>query len=353
MPTNIELQGATTLKQVASLLIQRDMAKSKLLKLFPVVKYNETELVFERMQVAVGQQHARGDGGPTGPVPKRGVDQMKVVPSKFGDHFVITEDEFIGLREIGDISKFMADDKKISQAVVDMTDRYIVRLHTNIANMLMNGTYSVFDATGRERDRLIYSIPQYTPGTLFDDFAASTPMKYIRDLIPKLELGVSVNFRSGSILCSRPTANLVLNNANAADIFGKRREVGATFNSIDDVNKLLLANDLPQFEIVEDGYYPGPVQSGKPSNFTRFLTNGKMVLIGAREDGAPIGDYRLTRAAQNANSGPGEWYTVEDNRQRSPWGMILSMGHNGGPVPYYPEGIAVINAAASNSTAFN
>jgi hypothetical protein len=352
MPTNTELQGATILREVASHLLERDIAKSKLLKLFPLVKRDETTLVFERQQVRVGQQHARGNDGPTGPVPKRGIDQFSVPASKYGDHYMITEGELIEKRAMGDIAKFMSTDKQTAAGVADLEDRYIARLHTNIANMLMNGTYTAADATGREMVREIYAIPQYTPNTLFDELGTATPLTYIRNLIPRLELGVSVNFRSGVILCSRPTANLILNNSNAADMRGVRRDAGATINSIEDVNKLLAANDLPQIEVIDDGFYPGPVVSGRPTNFTRFLTNGKMVLLGARDDNQPIGEYRLTRAAQN-NSQPGEWYTVEDNRQQnSKHHILLSMGHNGGPVPYYPEAIAVINAAPSNSSQF-
>ena len=99
------------------------------------------------------------------------------------------------------------------------------------------------------------------------------------------------------------------------------------------------------------GYYTDP-PSGAPT-FTRFITNGKMILVGVRTDGEPFGEYRLTRTAQNPEGAPGEWYSVEDLRQKEPFSVILRQGHNGGPVPYYPEALAVINAAASNSTAFN
>lgn len=345
--TTLEQQGALTLREIMPLLIQQDASKKKLLQIFPLTPANEWKLVYERLQVGVGLQGGRGVGGELSPVPKRGIDQMAVDPGMFGDKYVITEDELNKLRDVGDLTKFSTYDKQVNWGTIDMKDRAIHRYCVNIANMLLNGVCRSTNAIGREVDVQVYNIPQYTPSTLFSDLASATPLRYLRDLIPALELGVSANFRDGSMLMSRPTANLILNNSNAADLGGKRLAAGSTFNSIEDVNKILAANDLPTIETVDDGYYPGPVQSGRPSNFTRYFTNGKILLAGKRDDGAPLGEYRLCRAMQNAGGKGGEWYTVEDNTQRAPWNLILNMGHNGGAVPFYPEGFAVINAAVA------
>ena len=350
---NLELQGALAMREVLPLMIQKDASKSKLLKLFPLTKRDEWQLVYERLWMMTGLQNARGEGGPTGPLPRQGLDQLAVDPGMYGDHGEITEMEANKLREVGDIAAFQGLTRQLDRITRNLTDRYINRLQYNIALMLINGTFTANDATGREQIREIYNIPQYTPGDYFDDLAGSTPLAYLRNLIPKLELGVSVNFRQGAMLMSRPTANLFVNNANSADLGGKRLNIGSTINSVEDVNKILVTNDLPQIEVIDDGYYPNPPSTGRPSNFQRFFTNGKVVLVGAREDGEPIGEYRLCRAIQNGvGSKPGEWYKFKDNTDQHPWNMVAYMGHNGGPVPYYPEAIAVVNAALSSSTQF-
>ena len=55
--------------------------------------------------------------------------------------------------------------------------------------------------------------------------------------------------------------------------------------------------------------------------------------------------------AVRANDNPGIRQVVNDRRDWSPPHVLLSSGHNGGPVPYYTEGFAVVNAAPSDSTA--
>jgi hypothetical protein len=146
------------------------------------------------------------------------------------------------------------------------------------------------------------------------------------------------------MLMSRPTVNLILKNQNANDLNGRRLTYGQTVNSVDDLNDLLLSNDLPRVKVYDAGYYADP--PGSAPSFSRFITNGVIVMVGVRDDGEQLGEYRLTRAAQNEGAAPGEWYAVDDRRQKDPCSVILRAGHNGGPVPYYTEGFATINAAA-------
>jgi len=344
MPSAIELQGAITVRGIAQLYLPRAMESRELLKLLPFHKVDEVDLFYERRGLATGLQAARGLGGTTSPVKKPGTDQFRVSPGYYGDHYTITEEELVKLRDAGAWDKFENYDKQSARAAEHLTNRYLDRCENSIAQLLMSGSFTAVNALGQVYDQQVYSVPQYTPSTLFSDLANSQPLNYIRDLIPTLELLVSVDFRKGFMLMSRPTLNLLLKNQNAADLNGRRLNYGNTVNNVEDFNDLLVSNDLPKVKVYDKGYYSDPPGSSPTKN--RFLTNGKIVLVGDREDGAPMGEYRLTRAAQNERSAPGEWYQVEDRRDRDPCQVIIRSGHNGGPALFMPECVATINAAA-------
>jgi hypothetical protein len=356
MPTVLELQGAIKMRLLAEVLIPRALASRELLKLFPLTKVDETELIYERRQVTTGLQSARGLGGPTGSVLKPGVDQWKVSPGYYGDHYDINENELINLREAGAWNEFENYKGQAARGAQHLTTRFLDRAEYSIGQLITTGGYTATAVNGVNYVQQIFDIPSYTPNILFNDLANSQPLNYFRDLIPYLELARSVSFKKGMILCSRPSANLLLKNQNPADLNGKRLEYGATINNIEDYNEFLISNDLPKIKAYDGAYYadpPGGVFNPPgytPGTRTRFIPNGAYILIGVRDDGAQIGEYRLTRAAQNGeSSAPGEWYQVEDRRDKDPCQVILRGGHNGGPVPQLLECFAIVNGAPANS----
>jgi hypothetical protein len=352
MPTPFEIQGAVRLRKLNALYLPRSLDTRLLLKLFPFFKDNSTKLIYERRGFVTGLQWARGEGGPTGPVRRPGIESFSVAPGRYGDYYDVTESELEDMRDVGSWNEFESDTAQVARGSEYLNTRFLDRAENSIAQMMMTGVISASNVAGTEMDRQVFNIPQYTPAILFDQLATAVPLNYIRKLIPKLMLGIAADFRKGFLLCSRPTLNLVMNNANPADFFGRRADYGATFNKLEDLNDFMASNDLPQFKTYDEGWYSDPVGNAKPV-FNRFLTNGKVVLCGVRDDGEPIGEYRLTRAAANPGSAPGEWFSVEDRRNMEPFKVILRQGHNGGCVPYYPEAIACLNVAPSNSTEFN
>lgn len=345
MPTSLELQGAVKLRKLMLLYLPRALATRELLKLFPLTKKDEVVLKYERRQLNTGVQAARGLGGPTQPVKKPGLDALSVAPGYYGDHYDITEEELVNLRDAGKWDDFENYDAQAARGTQHLTGRFLDRCELSSAQIITTGGFTAVNAQGVVYHQDVFDVPQYTPGTLFSDLNNSQPLNYIRDLIPALELGRSVSFRKGFLLMSRPTVNLIIKNQNPADLNGRRLQYGQTVNSVDDLNDLLLSNDLPRVKVYDAGYYLDP--PGRAPTFNRFLTNGKIVLVGVRDDGELLGEYRLTRAAQNERSAPGEWYQVEDRRQKDPCKVTLRAGHNGGPVPYYTEGFATVNAAAA------
>lgn len=340
MPTTLEMQGAVKIRELARLYLPRALNERELIKLFPMTNVNETELIYERRQVMTGLQNARGLGGQPGPVKKEGVDQFRVAPGYYGDYYQVDERELINLREAGKWDSFENYEAQAARGTTRLTQRFLDRVEYSIAQTITTGGFTANDARGREVTRDIFNVPSYTPSTLFSDLSNSTPLNYFRDLIPTLELGKSVSFQKGFILCSRPSANMILKNQNAADLNGRRLQYGQTVNNIEDFNKLLISNDLPPLLVYDAGYYSDP--PGSAPTFNRFIANGYYVLVGRRTDGEQLGEYRMTRAAQNDGGAPGEWYQVEDRRSKSVPEVLMRMGHNGGPVPFYTEGFATV-----------
>ena len=258
MPTAIELQGAVAMRKIAQLWLPRAMESRVLLKLFPLVKENETVLKYERRQVETGVQYARGLGGPTQLVLKPGVDQYTVAPGYYGDHYVISEQELIDLREVADWEDFESYDEQAARGAEHLTRRFLDRCEYSIGQLITTGGYVAQSEQGVNYVQQIFDLPQYTPATLFNDLTNSQPLNYFRDLIPQLELGRSVSFMKGFILCSRPSANLILKNQNPADLNGRRLEYGQTVNNLDDFNELLASNDLPPFKVYDKAWYSDP-----------------------------------------------------------------------------------------------
>lgn len=341
MPTTFEQSAAVTLRKVMAIKLSRPPEGRLGLKLLPIKERNESFLVYERPRVKRGVQGARGVNGPTSPARLPGFDSFRVEPGRFGDHYLITEKELEERRAVGDWNKFDDTGEQTALATDLLMQRYYDRVELNNFTMLLTGLLTVSAFGGQEVYRDAYPIQKYTAGTLFSDPANSTPLKFLRETLVTLETGVSVDFRGGSMIMSRNTLNLILQNTNSADLGGRRFEVGQTLNSLAELNDILLSNDLPKVELYDEGYFPEP----EGTAFTKFLPIGKIVLQGKRTDGEAIGEYRQTRAAQNTNNAPGMWMAVRDERNRAPARVIIETGHNGGPVLYYPEATVCLTVA--------
>lgn len=338
MSTAFEVGAAIKLREVFAVKTLRGEAGRLGLKLIPITEVNATKLIYERHRLLRGLQGVRGENGPSSPAKLPGFDQFEVEPGFFGDHYTITEKDLINRREVGDWETFDSEKKITAKATTLLNQRYLDRVEYNIWTMLLTGALTITDDNGTIQFYDIYDIQKSTASPAFDQLSTAAPLKYFRELIAALELGKSVNFRGGEIIMNQTTLNTILGNTNANDFGGLRMASGANFLSVSDWNKVLVANDLPTITVYNEGYY----ENGEGGAFTRFIPTGKALLLGKRTDGEQVGEYRLTRAAQNDNSGPGVYFTVEDMRKKVPAFIQIESGHNGGTVLYYPEAVCGI-----------
>lgn len=339
MASTFEIGGALRIRRLMAQKIARREETRLGLKLMPLTEVDAVKIVYERDALLRGVQHARGIDGPTQPVRMPGLEQYASDPGYYGDHIRLGESILLNQRVPGDWLQFDRQGDMTARASTYLEQRQADRWEKNIFDLLVNGYYEGLDAMGRRKVFDIYAINKYTANPLLSDAANSTPLKFFRDTLAAATAGLSVNFVGGEIILNRVTLNQVLANTNAADLGGKRFEYGQTLNAVRNLNDLLLANDLPTLSVYDEGYYPE--DSGA---FVKFIPNGKAILIGKREDGEPIGEYVLTKAAQKGGQ-PGWWTDVVDNSTgplADPPHVLAKAGHNGGPKVYYPEAVLSI-----------
>jgi hypothetical protein len=340
MPSTFELGGAVAVKEIFAAYARTSEANRLGMQLMPLTEVDETKLIYERHDLLRGIQAARGLGGATQPVAMPGFSTFSMEPGYYGDHHLLTEQDLVNRRQVGDWHAFDSQGSLTDKAARNLERRFADRIEKNTFDVILTGLYEGQDEQGRLKTADVYAIQRATPGTLFTDLANSTPLRFLRDTIATAELSVSVNFRAGEMLMNRVTLNTILNNANAADLGGKRFDVGQTLNSVAELNDILIANDLPKVRVYDEGFYP------TAGGFQRFIPNGRIALLGKRTDGETVGEYRLTRYAQNGG-GKGYWVNVDDMTSgpgSDPPKVIVKAGHNGGPVIYYPEAVLSITA---------
>lgn len=340
MPSSFELGAAVRVREVMALKALRQTSDRLGLKLLPIQDRDEDDLVYERHRLMRGLQGARGLGGSTTPATLPGFDSFRVAPGYYGDHFLITEKDLVQRRKVGSWEEFDNDNSLTNRATTLLDVRYYDRIEKNVFDLLQTGSYEVTDVNGNVSMRDVYDIQTGSSAVAWSTVATATPLKDLRGLLNTLQSGKSVNFSDGKMYMQTATLNNLLNNQNASDFGGRRSAYGSTLNNLDDFNEFLKKDGLPTIETYDEGYYPEP----EGTAFSKFLTDGKVVLVGKRKDGEQVGEYTQTRAAQNKNSGPGMWVTVRDERDRGNARIIIEAGHNGGPRIYYPEAICAFTA---------
>jgi hypothetical protein len=156
--------------------------------------------------------------------------------------------------------------------------------------------------------------------------------------------GHSVDLGAGAIAyMNSVTSNRMLNNANAADLSGRRITAGNTLNNLGDVNRYYAAQNLPQVQVYDGGYQTTPTVGATVGPFVKFIPDGKVVVVGKRTSGARVGEYFKTRNASNGLR-PGSYaYTIDrangvNGEKRTPANIERHRGHNGGPI-YFPSAV--------------
>lgn len=335
---------ARELSRIGPEKVARMMADREGFKLMPTREVNAGVVQWIQRDNFTGLQQLRGLDGAPQHVNRVGEKSYMYTPGVYGEFVTITETE-LTLRAgsvTGDATIDVSD--LVLNAQNYLIQRELDRMESIIWTLLTTGTFSV---SSPGNAGLVFTdtfgVQTYTASVPWATVATATPAANLQ-AVQLLGRGLGTNFGAGAkVYVNRVTANALINNTNSADIAGRRQPSGATMNSLASINSFLLDQDLPQVVIYDEGYYDSS------NTFQLFIPNNKAVVVGQRAGGEKLGEYVLTRNANNPGFAPGSYQYIVDktgnaaqnDRQTAPT-LTVHRGHSGGPTLYFPKSIVVM-----------
>jgi len=329
-PTNQELKEIAAEKQM------RLLQDRRVFQFMPIVTVNAHYLAWEQRDGYRGLQAVRGLNGKPTRIRREGAKRFLMEPGVYGEFDIVDEAEMTRRAEgVGVDSPVVIDD--LVGTIQDiLLGRELDRQEYIAWVLLANGTFAVMTKDGQVLHTDSYTMQQYTAVTPWATLATAAPLQNFRD-VKLLARGKGVSFgRQATAFMNEITLNRLMGNTNQNDLGGKKTTKDEVL-AIDGVRKLMLDGDLPGIEVEDNGY------TDDNGTFVPFLSDGKVVIIGARRGGETIADYALTRNANNPGNAPGSYDKVRDLKDDVPPEIQVHRGHNGGPRIYYPGSVVVMN----------
>jgi hypothetical protein len=341
-PTTVEM------KEINAVLQPRLATNSPIFSHFPIVDVESDMLRWEQRDDYTGMQQIRGINGQPGIVQAVGSKAYLYQPGYYGEKRPIDEQEITRRAALAQVSmKPISIDDLVLDANRFLVHRETVLMEYILWTLVSTGTFSISkDSNVIHTDT--YAIQTASAAVDWDAVATATPIADFRT-VQALEEGKGVSFGAGATAyMNRTTFNKMLANTNSSDLAGKLSRIFTSGSAADQgdlslINKIMAGGDLPQIAIYNEGY-----KAAGTGTFTKFLATDKIVVIGQRQAGEPLGEYRRTINANNDPVGPGSYSKVVDsamagNPNPVPRVINVERGHNGGPVIYYPSGVVVLS----------
>lgn len=335
MATTFSYPSAAELRQVEQDKLPVLTQADPIFQILPIETVEDDLLIWEQSDNFTGMQQVRGLNGQPGRVQMVGAKQYMMRPGVYGEFIAIDEMQLTRRRQYGTFGTPIRIDDLVMQAQDQLLGRRIDRLRYIGWTLVTTGTFSIANPNGGIPIHTdAFSLQSFDTTTSWATVATATPLADMRAL-QLLSRGRSVDFGPRATLyVNRTTANYLLSNTNAADLGGKRTSGLANLLSLAEVNALLTGEGLPNLAVYDEGYVDDS------STFQPFIADLTGVLVGRRTSGAAIGNYRMTRNANNPNLEPGAYTKVVDNvNDEVPRQIAVHDGHNGGPVLYHPSAL--------------
>lgn len=330
-PVNADLQ------QVAQDKLPNLIANRPIFSILPIRNADADIVMWDQEDNYVGLQQIRGLNGQPQRVKRIGGKRYMMQPGVYGEYISIDEIEITRRRPYGAFNGSVPIDDLVMQAQDQLLGRRLDRIEKIGWDLLTTGTFSVAGPDGITYQTDTFALQTYSAGTAWSTAATSGPLGDFR-AVQLLSRGHSVNFgATAKAYMNRVTFNNFIKNTNAADLGGKRTAGLAAVNDINSANTILAGEDLPQIVIFDGGY------QDESNTFQPFIANAKVVVVGTRTDGAAIGEYQMTRNANNPGAAPGAYMKVVDEPDDVPRSIQVHDGHNGGPAVYFPSAIVVMS----------
>lgn len=327
--------SSVVLQQISQELLPRLMANRRIFDIIPVREVDAHILEWEQKDNYIGLQQIRGLNGDPPRIKQTGGKRYLMEPGTYGEFELLDERQLTIRRQWGTFTGPINVEDLVREAQDKLLQRRLDRIEQIGWTLLATGTFSVSDgASVLQTDS--FTTQTFAAGITWATSGTATPLADVRAVQLKSR-GFSVNFGAQAVMyMNRSTWNAMIANTNNNDLAGRRSDFGATLNNPEAVNRLLAMNDLPQIQIYDDGYYDDT------GTFQLFVPNNKVVMVGQRRDNDPVGEYRMTRNANNPGMAPGAYMRVVDDPNRIPRSVEVHDGHNGGPVLYHPAAIVVM-----------
>jgi hypothetical protein len=320
------------------------VARRPIFDILPMENVDAHLLMWEQEDNYVGLQQIRGLNGQPGRVKKTGAKRFIMQPGVYGEFNTIDELELTERRQWGTFNQPVSIDDLVMREQDRLLGRRLDRIEVVGWTLLTAGTFSVLGPDGLVYQSDTFALQTASAAVPWATFATATPLKDFRT-VQLLSRGHSVNFGAAAkAYMNRVTFNNLVSNTNTNDLAGRRTSGLQSVLNLSEINSVLAGEDLPQIVIFDGGYIDDA------GTFQPFIANAKVVIVGARTDGGRIGEYRMTRNANNPGLAPGAYMDVidrgaEGSGRQIPRTIEVHDGHNGGPVIYFPSAIVILTVS--------
>lgn len=330
-PTSVELT------EIAQDLTPRLEADREIFNILPVRSVDSHLLEWEQLDNYIGLQQVRGLGGDPPRVKAIGAKRYQMEPGVYGEFRRIDEVQLTARRQYGTFGTPINITDLVREAQEQLLLRRLDRQELIGWTLLSTGTFSVAGPMGTVLHTDTFTLKTYTAGVTWATSATAVPLANFR-AVKLLGRGSSSKFGAGATAyMNQTTFNSLVTNTNANDLAGRRVTGLLSPLNLQEIGTILMGEDLPKIRIYDEGYID---DSG---TFQLFIPNNKVIVVGQRPAGQRLGEYRMTRNANNADLAPGPYMKVVDEGERTvPRVIDVHDGHNGGPVLYFPGGFVVM-----------
>ncbi|HEY3283074.1 MAG TPA: hypothetical protein VGN26_12445 [Armatimonadota bacterium] len=335
--TDFVYPSAAELQQVEQVVMPRLVMNDPLLApdgVMPITNDDAYLLEWEQEDNYQGLQGVRGLDGQPSAVARIGSSRYQVQSGVYGEFSTVGESEITRARQLGSWGAPIDLAKTVRKEQDRLLQRRLDRIRWIGWNLISTGAFSVSGPSGAIH---LDSYTMQTQNALVAWATVATARPVADFRAAKLKhRAKGVTFDSGArAYVNSATLNALLGNQNAADLYGMRAPNGATYNTLDALNGILIANELPRIVEYDEGYIDDA------GTFQLWVPNNKCIVVGKRTTGARVAEYKLTRNATNPGCAPGP-YTIVKDIQGPPRSFQVHDGHNGGPCFYFPSAVIIM-----------
>jgi hypothetical protein len=281
-----------------------------------------------------------------------GAVEREYSPIAWKESDVLGEKEILRAAEIGTVGSVMNLDREAAQLMQDRMDKTFISQEMAIWQMFAGRL--LINENGVKVDE---PFPVQTAQTTvpWADHENATIIKDLEAWSLKFK-GKGAKAAGATIPINRKDLNDVLNNKNDADLWGFRGPgfVSLTY-SLEQVNNILTARGLPNFELYEEGAVDDA------GDFQYFIADGHPVIMGKRPAGQTIANFITTPSMHRRQDGkfaPGYFSIINANGQPNVGSAQIDLetlgadpnprlkitgGIYGGPVLWYPNSVIALD----------